>query len=620
MFLDIDLSLATQKPKLSLCKPNKTKICNLPEAYYPNLEINISDLDTLSFSLPYHITKNHQLQRNPHISQLHNRYLIKLILGDYTSYFVIDNPAPNSDDSTDFFQVNCYSLEYELKDKNIRSYKADAVKLSEIVSVTGYYRSTTITTDGIPVITTVHTDGILKETAWSLGEHPDEILNPVYRSFEVSVKTKYDFILEIAEKFNLIAKFDSVNRKINFYTINEYGIDKGFRITDIKYLRTIVQNIDSEFFCTRLKVYGKEGLTINSINPSGQSYIENYSTFLFPFQRNETTREIITRSDYMSDELCHKLLDYQILLLQNKDGFATYLAQLTALQIELTALTNELREFEDQMATIDDNIETEQNAGHSITIASTAYPIPLATLKLNKQLEIDNKKDEIIAKNVEITDVQSLITEIQTTLTYEGFFADTPELLLELQTSYMIDKDFTNSSIGNSTDLYFAGMDEMEIRKTPKTIVQISLVNFLEILEEQRNWGKINLGDSISIKHKQLGIDITAKIIEINFDFENAEIQLTISNVKTASQRLSDSLYHASSYVDIIDINKFKWDSSQSNATEYVDQQIEELNGSLLNLEIDITRFGNNLELYLILQFEILHIFFHHLAELFQLH
>ena len=106
---------------------------------------------------------------------LKNRYLIKLILGEYTSYFVIDNPSPNADDSTDFLQVNCYSLEYELKDKNIRSYKADAVLLSEIVSVIGYDRSTTVTTDGIPVTTTVHNDGILKETAWTLGEHHYEL-------------------------------------------------------------------------------------------------------------------------------------------------------------------------------------------------------------------------------------------------------------------------------------------------------------------------------------------------------------------------------------------------------------------------------------------------------------
>jgi len=586
MFLDIDLSLTPQKPKLYLCKPNKTSIASLKEHYDANLKISLTTLSELTFNLPYQIEKDHEQQYNTHCEMLKNRYLIKLILGEYTSYFVIDNPSPNADDSTDFLQVNCYSLEYELKDKNIRSYKADAVKLSEIVSVIGYDRSTTVTTDGIPVTTTVHNDGILKETAWSLGEHPDEILNPVYRSFEVSVKTKYDFILEIAEKFNLIAKFDSVNRKINFYTINEYGIDKGFRITDIKYLRTIVQNIDSEFFCTRLKVYGKDGITINSINPSGQSYIEDYSYFLFPFQRDEITREVITRSDYMSDELCHKLLDYQILLLQNKDGFSAYLAQLTGYRIELTELINEMTILTDAMKVIDDNIETAKNNGQSTTV--------LIAEKVAQQILIDNKQLEIDAKNIQITEVQALITEIQTTLTYEGYFAETPELLLELQTSYQIDKDFTNSSISNVTDLYFAGMDEMEIRKTPKVVVQISLVNFLEILEEQRNWGKINLGDSISIKHKQLGIDMTAKIIAVTFDFESAEIQLTISNVKTASQRLSDSLYHASSYVDIIDINKFKWDSSQSNATEYVDQQIEELNGSLLNLEIDLTRFGSD--------------------------
>ena len=586
MFLDIDLSLTPQKPKLYLCKPNKTIIASLKEHYDANLKISLTTLSELTFNLPYQIEKDHEQQYNTHCEMLKNRYLIKLILGEYTSYFVIDNPSPNADDSTDFLQVNCYSLEYELKDKNIRSYKADAVKLSEIVSVIGYDRSTTVTTDGIPVTTTVHNDGILKETAWSLGEHPDEILNPVYRSFEVSVKTKYDFILEIAEKFNLIAKFDSVNRKINFYTINEYGIDKGFRITDIKYLRTIVQNIDSEFFCTRLKVYGKDGITINSINPSGQSYIEDYSYFLFPFQRDEITREVITRSDYMSDELCHKLLDYQILLLQNKDGFSAYLAQLTGYRIELTELINEMTILTDAMKVIDDNIETAKNNGQSTTV--------LIAEKVAQQILIDNKQLEIDAKNIQITEVQALITEIQTTLTYEGYFAETPELLLELQTSYQIDKDFTNSSISNVTDLYFAGMDEMEIRKTPKVVVQISLVNFLEILEEQRNWGKINLGDSISIKHKQLGIDMTAKIIAVTFDFESAEIQLTISNVKTASQRLSDSLYHASSYVDIIDINKFKWDSSQSNATEYVDQQIEELNGSLLNLEIDLTRFGSD--------------------------
>ena len=113
MYSDIDLSLKLQTPKLSLHKPNRIKIANLPEEYFPNLEINISDLDALSFSLPYQITKNHELIHNPHIDLLKNRYLIKLILGDYIQWFIIISPIPTSDDDSDFLEVNCVSLENE---------------------------------------------------------------------------------------------------------------------------------------------------------------------------------------------------------------------------------------------------------------------------------------------------------------------------------------------------------------------------------------------------------------------------------------------------------------------------------------------------------------------------
>jgi len=573
MFLDIDLSLTPQKPKLYLCKPNKTIIASLKEHCSANLRMNLTTLSELTFNLPYQIEKNNEQQYNTHCTMLKNRYLIKLVLGEYIAFFIIDNPSPNADDSTDFLQVNCYSLEYELRDKNLRVYKVDAVLLSEVMN--GFTRNV----DTIPILT----DGILKETAWALGEFPIENTS-IYRSFEVSIKTKFDFILEVADKFNLIAKFNSINRTINFYPINEYGVSKGFRITDIKYLRTIVQNIDSEFFCTRLKVYGKDGLTINSISPNGMSYIEDYSYFLFPFQRDEITREVISHSDYMTDALCHAILDYQILLSQNADGFATLLADLTALQITLTSLNNEMTVLTDEMAIIDDNIKTAQDLGQSTTT--------LIAEKVAKQVEIDAKQSEIDAVNVQIAGVQASITEIQTTMSVETYFA--PELLSELQTSYQIDKDWNNDSILTATDLYLYGLDEMQIRKSPKTVIQISIVNFLEILEEQRNWDKINLGDSIAIEHEQLGIDLTAKIISINFDFENADIQLTISNVKTASQRLSDSLYHTSSYVNIIDTNKLKWNESENNATNYIDQQINELNGTLSNLNIDVNKFSQD--------------------------
>ena len=558
MFLDIDLSLTPQKPKLYLCKPNKTIIASLKEYSSATLRINLTALNELVFCLPYQLEKNHQSQYNNHCSALKNRYLIKMILGETTSYYIINNPAPNADDDIDFFEINCYSLEYELKDRNIRSYKVDSVLLSEVMN--GFTREV----NTIPVTT----DGILKNTPWILGELP-ETCSSMYRSFDVSVKTKLDFILEVAEKFNLIAQFDSINRKINFSTIDNAGTNKGLRISNKRYLKTIVQNIDSETFCTRLKVYGKDGLTINSITPNAQGHIENYSYFLFPFQRDEN-RNVIYSSDYMSDELCHAILDYQILFSQSGDSFNILLAELTTLQTELTTLENEMKILTDAMVIINDNLATADGSKKTQYIAD----------KVAKQLEID-------AKNIEIT-------AITTSLSYDVFLADAPELLKELNDSYIIDRDWTNDSIVNPTDLYLFGLDEMESRKHPVTIIQISIVNFLEILSEQRNWNKINIGDSIAIKHEQLGIDITAKIIAVNFDFEEAEVQLTISNVKTGSQKLSDSLYKTTSIVDIIDINKQKWDESLITAKEYVDQQIEEMSGTLLNLGIDIERFASD--------------------------
>jgi len=576
LFIDIDLTKTPQRPKLYLCKPNKTIIASLKEHYGASLKLNLTTLNELTFELPYQLDINHELQHNNHCDKIKNRYLIKLILGDYTEFFIISDPSPNADDNSDFLQVNCYSLEYELKDKNIRSYKVDAVKLSEVMN--GFSRDVTTVTNGISTTVTTNTDGILKETAWTLGEFPIE-LDLVYRSFEVSVKTKLDFILEVAEKFNLVAKFDSNLRKVNFYTLDTSGTNKGLRISDTRYLRTIVQNIDSETFCTRLKLYGKDGMTINEINPTGQSYIENYSAFLFPFQRNEDTKEVIAHSDYMSDSLCNAILDYQILLTQHKADFPTLLATLTTKQTEMTALTNAMTILIDEMKVIDDNLVT----------ASGSKKTTYTDQKIAKQVEIDALQLLINAKQAEIDVINASIKQIATDMSYETYF--TPELLSEL-IPYIIEKDWTNESLISAEDLYIYGLDEMESRKNIVTIIQISIVNFLEIISEQSNWDKINLGDSISIVHKQLGIDLTARIIEGTYDFENYEIQLTISNVKSKNSKLSDLIYTTTSVVDVINVNKLKWDKSQDDAKEYVDLQIQEMTGSLLNLSIDIERFG----------------------------
>ena len=256
MYSNIDLSSKLQTPKLSLHKPTGIKIANLPEEYFPNLEINIDDLDTLSFSLPYYINKHHQLVRNPHVDLLRNRYLIKFILGDYIQWFVITSPVPTSDDDSDYLEVNCVSLENELNYKRIRNLNMSAVKLSEVMN--GFTRDVTVG----EITTSVTTDGILKGTGWTLGNIPTS-MDTVYRTFESITGTKLEFINnQISDKFKILAQYDTQNRVVNFYETDEFGVNDGLRLTNKNYLRTITQTEDDEDFCTRLNVYGKDSLSI----------------------------------------------------------------------------------------------------------------------------------------------------------------------------------------------------------------------------------------------------------------------------------------------------------------------------------------------------------------------
>jgi len=582
MYSNIDLSSKLQTPKLSLHKPTGIKIANLPEEYFPNLEINIDDLDTLSFSLPYYINKHHQLVRNPHVDLLRNRYLIKFILGDYIQWFVITSPVPTSDDDSDYLEVNCVSLENELNYKRIRNLNMSAVKLSEVMN--GFTRDVTVG----EITTSVTTDGILKGTGWTLGNIPTS-MDTVYRTFESITGTKLEFINnQISDKFKILAQYDTQNRVVNFYETDEFGVNDGLRLTNKNYLRTITQTEDDEDFCTRLSVYGKDGLSIQRVNPINTPFLEDYSYFLYPFIRDELGN-ITSHSDWMSDELCNAILDYKIALTQSALVHTDLLAQLSALQITLTSLNNEMKILTDAMKEIDDLIEDAKNNGQSTTT--------LVAEKVILQASIDGpegKQSEIDAINAQIALIDIDIASLQNDLSESNFF--TPELLEE-KIKFEIDGEYTNESCTLDTDLYFIAIDELNDRKIPQPLIEINIVNFLEVISEQRNHKKIVVGNTVAIIQEQLGLDVSSKITKASFNFENKEIKLTISDIKkskSARDKLADYLYRTESYVELIDLSKLKWDSSQSNATEYVDQQIEELNGSLLNLEIDLTRFGSD--------------------------
>src|SRR5690606_1962205 len=100
-----------------------------------------------------------------------------------------------------------------------------------------------------------------------------------------------------------------------------------------KYLESFNVTTNAEEIVTRLKVYGKDNLTIRSLTPTGANYLEDFSWFIYPFER-DSNGNVLQSSDYMSDSLCIALDDYNKKLENAQGAFKTYTEQLTIKQDE----------------------------------------------------------------------------------------------------------------------------------------------------------------------------------------------------------------------------------------------------------------------------------------------
>jgi len=539
MFLeDIDFSKPIPQPQLFLCKNNieRTTIANLSEAFNIELNLKFGGVSELNFSVPFQIDSNNELIKNPNINKLLYKYIIKIKLDSYEDYFIIDKPKDNMSDSDDVKNITCYSLAYELKDKNIRNYVVEAKSINQLFN--GF------TEDGITY------SSILSETNWVLG-YTDVDAQILYRGFSVSSKTLLDFLFEIAETFSCIIIFDNKNKVINFYDPLKLGTYKGLTFSYGLYLQNMDYEPDYDNVCTHLKLFGKDDITINEYNSTGTNFLTNYSLFLYPFERDEN-KNVLKSSLYFTDSLSNTILDYQDLVNSKDTEFTTLIEQKEVKQDELTILDNSLNTLLTELDVIQDNFDIAQANGDDTSA--------LLIEKQNKQIEIDNKQIEIDNKQIEIDNIDLQIASLRSVLSMENNF--TVDQITEIN-NYIIVKELSNDSITNSKDLIEYGKKEFIKIIAPILNIKINTVNLLALFEEQDKWDKFlptNLGDIIKIYYEKMDIEIEAKIVEFNFNFEEQECTLSISNSKKISddkQKFIENLNKAISTSTTVDMNKY---------------------------------------------------------------
>lgn len=546
MLGEINKEYEKYETRLFLCTPNRKTIAELMEAYNRSVELKFGGIHEISFNIPYKVKKHNEYIDNPNIDRIRGDYLIRYERYNgntgtviESQYFVISNPINSMDDEIEIKEVKCYLLPYKFRGKIIRAY------------------------EGTKTLQQIIEDTLVKKTGWTIDVIDGKLINK-QRTFDISEMNLLNFMNEVQEKFNAIIKYDTVNRKVSFYELSDVGADRGFSIEYGKYLKSLKEEANFDDVVTRLYVYGKDGLGINSLNPTGTDYIDDFSYYMYPFERDELGNTI-NKSNYMSDELCHSILDYNLLLESKKGQFSSLLEQLTEYQMDYMTKDNEMTILRIEMTKILDNIDV-VNVNGGDTSA-------LIIEKSNKQTQIEAKGLELEELDGNIKFVESQIVALQKEVAIEYHYS--PSEIQELN-RYIKEKVWSDSSYIDENDLYTEGARRLKEASQPQVTYDISLVDFLNVVECQRDWDKFILGDIITIKYPRFNINIKARIITIKHDLDKNELNIEIANTTSLSNgflSLKDLLKQSVSTSTKLDMSKYQWDEAKDK-TSIIDEII----------------------------------------------
>jgi phage minor structural protein len=566
----IDRSKQPEKSRLFLCKPNRQTIAELHEAYDKNIKTSYNGIHELTFKIPYVVERHKKFVRNPHIDLIRGHYLIRYEKGNTKEYFVIAKPKNSTSDGKEVKEVQCYLLPYQLKDIRVRLYN-DTKPLYDPVGTNG-----------------ILNDTLLRKTNWSVG-HIDSDILVKHRTIDVSEMSMIEFIDKLCEAFDCIVVYDTVNKRVNFYTEENYGSDDGLIIEYGKYLKNIEDDPDFDNVVTRLYVYGKDDISINKYNPTGTDYIDSFDYYLYPFERDEN-RNVIKHSNYMSDELCHAILDYQELINTKQGEFTDLLNQKESLEQTLTTKENEMFTLQTDLQIIQDQID--------VAMANNDDTTQLNIDKQNKINEINAKQAEIDSIKSQIANIDGQIEALKNDIKLENHFS--PALLQELN-EYIHEKVWTNEYIYDEQELYEEAKKQIVKMNQPIVHYKIDIVDFTKVVQCQRDWDKLKYGDIVTIRYPNFNIDIKARIISIDHNEDNNQINIEIANandIKNGFLTLKDLYQKAVSTSTQVDMSKYKWDQSVENVNsinEIINNTWDATKRRIVagvNESVDITRRG----------------------------
>ncbi len=542
------------KITIQLNKPDRTPIGELYDVFSPDHSLKLGQVHKLKLTIPYYVERRHKQIVNPYFHQVKEKFQLKINYMNKTEWYVIDKIRNTGGDGKQK-EIEAYSLPFELSGDKIYQFGG--------VLVNGEVRKESLTIGQV-------SNKVVEDTVWSI-DYIDGDLTGVYRKFDFQNQTILQCLYTIAETYNAIIDFDTVNRTVNFYHIDNYGVNDGLFISYERYLKTINDEVDSQEIVTRLEPYGAEGITINEVNPTGSNYIQDFSYYISPFER-DSSGNVIQSSSHLSDGLCHALLDYNDLIESKRVEYEGLVSDRDTYQQTITDKENAIYDKETELIQVQDDIQLKQSQGQD---ASTE----LAT-EDNLQSDIATLEDEKATAQTNLDNTLADMQAINDQLAESNNF--TQSQLDEL--SIFINKEiWENENYSKTNELLEGARERLGKNSKPKAKIDIQLADLLRIAEADKDINKFNIGDKLYIHYEFFNIDVESQIIEMNINYETGSIDLVIANTKDIDREGDDDwfstiLYQNATTFGAVQQGKHKWDninSVENDVTNLLDEKQE---------------------------------------------
>ncbi|RRJ66402.1 hypothetical protein EHV15_28380 [Paenibacillus oralis] len=627
MLGDIDYNLRPIHPQYFLCKPNREPISKLSEIFNDSLKTALNEVYELSFSLPYNLDIHHKRVRNKNVDLLREKYLIQVVTNHKTEWFAVIDINDAVEQDQDVKSVKCYSTAHELSNKLIKNYSVTSYYCRQVL--------TDLLANTIWNIGYIDADfdltyrafefpsSTVLEAIYAVAETYNAIVEFDTDARTVSFKKPELFGLNRGLTFSWGKYLKSMNQTttsdqmvtrltgtgkdgLTIHKVNPtgQGYIENFGYFMYPFKRDEQRNVISSSYhmsdslCHAL-------LDLQELVESKNGLFESYLNQLEQFEAEQNqleadlnklqNDEAVVTDTMLSQQFDQKMFFEKyvhsgntsrsfglnssyayaaMIKVDNPSGVSVYLnGQSKGISAGKWMLLGKINQAGSAQVVL--------NGGNSsvfIQVANISLDewnnsnneqeiIERYSLD-NKQNQINLKQLEIDHKNRQIKEVKEHISSLQAALSAESNF--TADQLHELN-PFVIERDFSDDVYVDEKDLYQAVQDKFKELQQPQLSIEVDIVNFLAIVGEQRNWSKLVLGDFVNIKYDPTNTNVTARITQINYDFDKSDIKLTLSNAKSVndeSKNIEKFLSDSKNTNVLVDVSKTKWGQAVVDSSE----------------------------------------------------